>query len=48
MNKNWGFYFVLTGWNDVEMMLDLTEISFIVAIYTLMCIAMRGEREKAE
>lgn len=28
MNKNWGFYFALT-----EIMLDLTKISFIVAIY---------------
>lgn len=46
MNKNGGFYFALTGWNDVEMMLDLTKISFIVAISSLMCIAMRVEREK--
>lgn len=34
MNKNWGFYFALTEWNDVEMMLDLTKIYFIVAIYS--------------
>lgn len=46
MNKNGGFYFALTGWNDVEMMLDLTKIYFIVAISTLMCIATRGERER--